>query len=104
MIDTPLLQRLSAPLAPRSVRSPSLCLLTTLALVAPLSPVSAQAAGDLLGDDWLPPSLPGTGHYGGDDERVNATIPRAEAALGGRYRANIHEGAGHGARFRRAMH
>lgn len=40
--------------------------------------------------------VPVTGHYGGDDERVNATIPRAEAALGSRYRANIHEGAGHG--------
>lgn len=40
--------------------------------------------------------VPVTGHYGGDDERVNATIPRAEAALGNRYRANIHEGAGHG--------
>lgn len=40
--------------------------------------------------------VPVMGHYGGDDERVNATIPRAEAALGSRYLANVYEGAGHG--------
>ncbi len=40
-----------------------------------------------------------TGCYGGDDARVNATIPRAEEAmkkLGKRYAANVYEGAGHG--------
>ena len=40
--------------------------------------------------------VPVLGHYGGDDERVNATIPRAEAALGGDYIPNIYDGAGHG--------
>lgn len=40
---------------------------------------------------------PVLGLYGGDDERVNATIPRAQEALdGGLYRAEIFEGAGHG--------
>jgi carboxymethylenebutenolidase len=41
-------------------------------------------------------SVPVMGHYGGDDERVNATIPRAEAALENGYLANIYAGAGHG--------
>ncbi len=41
-------------------------------------------------------SVPVTGHYGGDDERVNATIPRARQALGDAFIANIHPGAGHG--------
>jgi carboxymethylenebutenolidase len=40
--------------------------------------------------------VPVLGHYGGDDARVNATIPRAEAVLGGDYYPNIYEGAGHG--------
>ena len=40
--------------------------------------------------------VPVIGFYGGDDERVNATIPRAEEALPGLYRAVILEGAGHG--------
>jgi carboxymethylenebutenolidase len=40
--------------------------------------------------------VPVLGLYGGDDERVNATIPRARAALGSGYRALIFEGAGHG--------
>lgn len=41
-------------------------------------------------------NVPVLGHYGGDDARVNATIPRAEEALGGSYWANIYDGAGHG--------
>ena len=40
--------------------------------------------------------VPVLGHYGGDDERVNATIPRAEEALGGDYWPNVYDGAGHG--------
>ena len=39
--------------------------------------------------------VPVLGHYGGDDARVNATIPRAEAALGSDY-SNVYDGAGHG--------
>lgn len=39
---------------------------------------------------------PVMGFYGGDDARVNATIPRAREALPGLYRAVILEGAGHG--------
>lgn len=42
---------------------------------------------------------PVLGLYGGDDERVNATIPPAEAEmkkLGKTYEPNIYEGAGHG--------
>lgn len=42
---------------------------------------------------------PVLGHYGGDDARVNATIPDARAEmerLGKFYEANIYEGAGHG--------
>ncbi len=40
--------------------------------------------------------VPVLGHYGGDDQRVNATIPRAEQALGARYSASVYDGAGHG--------
>ena len=42
---------------------------------------------------------PVLGLYGGDDQRVNATIPRAEEEmdrLGKRYEYEIYEGAGHG--------
>ena len=42
---------------------------------------------------------PVLGHYGGDDARVNASIPDAEAEmdrLGKFYEVNIYEGAGHG--------
>lgn len=42
---------------------------------------------------------PVLGHYGGDDARVNATIPPAEAEmkrLGRTYEPHIYEGAGHG--------
>lgn len=39
---------------------------------------------------------PVLGLYGGDDARVNATIPPAQEKLGKRYEANIYEGAGHG--------
>ena len=42
---------------------------------------------------------PVLGHYGGDDARVNATIPPAEAEmkrLSKRYEPHIYEGAGHG--------
>jgi carboxymethylenebutenolidase len=42
---------------------------------------------------------PVQGHYGGDDARVNATIPPAEAEmkrLGKAYEPYIYEGAGHG--------
>ena len=42
---------------------------------------------------------PVRGHYGGDDARVDATIPTAEAEmkkLGKSYTAKIYEGAGHG--------
>jgi carboxymethylenebutenolidase len=44
-------------------------------------------------------TCPVQGHYGGNDERVNATIPDAEAEmkkLGKVYDVNIYEGAGHG--------
>ena len=42
---------------------------------------------------------PVLGFYGGDDQRVNATIDAAKAEmerLGRRYEPNIYEGAGHG--------
>lgn len=42
---------------------------------------------------------PVLGQYAGDDERVNATIPTAEAEmkkLGKSYTASLHDGAGHG--------
>ena len=41
-------------------------------------------------------TVPVMGHYGGDDERVNSTIPRARDALPTRFFPNIYEGAGHG--------
>ena len=40
--------------------------------------------------------VPVLGHYGGDDARVNGTIPRAQEALGDGYSPNIYGGAGHG--------
>ena len=42
---------------------------------------------------------PVLGLYGGNDERVNATIPRADSVLrklGRTYEPHIYEGAGHG--------
>jgi carboxymethylenebutenolidase len=42
---------------------------------------------------------PVLGHYGGNDARVNASIPDAQAEmerLGKSYEVHIHEGAGHG--------
>jgi len=42
---------------------------------------------------------PVEGHYGGDDQRVDATIPPAEAEmkrLGKTYRPHVYDGAGHG--------
>ena len=39
---------------------------------------------------------PVLGLYGGDDARVNATIPRAREAIPGLYRAVLFDGAGHG--------
>jgi carboxymethylenebutenolidase len=44
-------------------------------------------------------AAPVLGHYAGDDERVDATIPAAEEAmkkLGKSYTPNVYEGAGHG--------
>ena len=44
-------------------------------------------------------TAPVLGHYAGDDARVNATVPPAEAEmkrLGKFYEANVYEGAGHG--------
>jgi carboxymethylenebutenolidase len=44
-------------------------------------------------------AAPVLGHYGGDDARVNATIPAAEAEmrrLGKTYEPHVYEGAGHG--------
>ena len=44
-------------------------------------------------------AAPVLGNYGGDDERVNATIPTAESEmkkLGKSYKANVYDGAGHG--------
>ena len=43
-------------------------------------------------------NAPVLGHYGGNDERVNSTIPRAEEAMAGgtSYEPIIYEGAGHG--------
>jgi carboxymethylenebutenolidase len=43
--------------------------------------------------------VPIQGHFGGDDARVNATIPRAAeamAAAGGTFEPHVHDGAGHG--------
>ena len=50
-------------------------------------------------EDYAKIGAPVMGFYGGDDARVDATIPRAEEAmkkLGKRYTANVYEGAGHG--------
>lgn len=55
---------------------------------------SSPEAGAL--EDVQAPVL---GLYGGDDERVNATIPRADSvlsALGRTYEVNVYDGAGHG--------
>ena len=44
-------------------------------------------------------NAPVLGLYGGDDERVNSTIPRAETAMAGggkSYEPIIYDGAGHG--------
>ena len=44
-------------------------------------------------------SAPVLGLYGGDDQRVNATIPTAQAAMGSpgkSYEVEVYEGAGHG--------
>jgi carboxymethylenebutenolidase len=44
-------------------------------------------------------TAPVEGHYGGDDARVNATIPAAKAALsasGRHYESHVYQGAGHG--------
>jgi carboxymethylenebutenolidase len=44
-------------------------------------------------------AAPVLGHYAGDDARVNATVPRAEAEmkrLGKFYEPHVYEGAGHG--------
>lgn len=42
-------------------------------------------------------TVPVLAHYGGDDARVNATIPRAAAALDGdAFFPNVYDGAGHG--------
>jgi carboxymethylenebutenolidase len=46
--------------------------------------------------DLVRVSVPVLGHYGGDDARVNASIPRAVDALGGSYWPNLYDGAGHG--------
>jgi carboxymethylenebutenolidase len=43
--------------------------------------------------------VPVLGLYGGNDQRVNATIPRADSvmkAIGGRYVSRVYAGAGHG--------
>lgn len=40
--------------------------------------------------------VPVMGHYGGDDARVNSTIPRATDILESGYYPNIYDGAGHG--------
>lgn len=44
-------------------------------------------------------AAPVLGHYAGDDARVNATVPPADAEmkrLGKRYEPHVYEGAGHG--------
>jgi carboxymethylenebutenolidase len=43
--------------------------------------------------------VPVLGLYGGNDQRVNATIPVADStmrAIGGRFTSKVYEGAGHG--------
>ena len=49
-------------------------------------------------DEFARITAPVLGHYGADDERVNATIPRAEDAMadGQYFEPNIYAGAGHG--------
>ncbi len=50
-------------------------------------------------DDYAKIGGPVMGFYGGDDARVDATIPRAEEAmkkLGKRFTPSVYEGAGHG--------
>ncbi len=50
-------------------------------------------------EDYAKIGAPVMAFYGGDDARVDATIPRAEAAmkkLGKRYVPTVYEGAGHG--------
>ena len=49
--------------------------------------------------DYARINAPVLGLYGGDDERVNSTIPAAEEAMAGLdkpFESNIYEGAGHG--------
>jgi carboxymethylenebutenolidase len=49
--------------------------------------------------DYAKIGAPVLGLYGGDDARVGATIPRAEAEmkkLGKRYTVRVYDGAGHG--------
>jgi carboxymethylenebutenolidase len=49
--------------------------------------------------DYAKIAAPIAGFFGGDDARVDATIPRAEDAmkkLGKRFTANVYDGAGHG--------
>jgi len=49
--------------------------------------------------DYAKIGAPVLGLYGGDDARVNATIPTAEAELkklGKRYTSHVYDGAGHG--------
>ncbi len=49
--------------------------------------------------DYAQITAPVLGHYGGNDERVNATIPAAEEAMaaGGKpFEPNVYEDAGHG--------
>ena len=49
-------------------------------------------------DEFARITAPVLGHYGEDDERVNATIPRAEAGMAGgpAFEPHIYPGAGHG--------
>jgi carboxymethylenebutenolidase len=49
-------------------------------------------------DEFARITAPVLGHYGEDDERVNSTIPRAEAAManGQSFEPHIYPGAGHG--------
>ena len=49
--------------------------------------------------DYARINAPMLGLYGGDDERVNSTIPRAEEAMAGGGKSHepvMYEGAGHG--------
>jgi len=61
--------------------------------------VSYYGSSPEAADDYAKIGAPILAHYGGDDARMNATIPRAEEAmkkLGKRYSPNVYEGAGHG--------